>query len=1189
MRKLSLILVLAFLSIMLASTVSADQYIEKLKPNQKINGFKTLNVYDNAQGQAMGARFMSEKYGFTIDLLRIQSVPQAFMWVKSAPSNSMGRPHACEHLLLGKGNLGRYVSAQEDMMLSNSSAFTMQTRTCYHFNTVAGADAFYEIFEAKLNALINPDFTDEEIMREVCHIGVLEDQETGELSIDEKGTVYTEMVSGFEKPWYYYGGEMNKLVFGENHPLALVSGGDPDVMRDMNAQDMWDFIANTYHLANMGVVVSIPDEIEIESFLKAMDKIMSKVQKNPKENKYPGMTNINFPPQNPAPKGTVKTTTYPSDKDTDFGYMVFAWPSVYDYANDEELLMNLFWTALNNGQTSNMYNVFINSETQQINLGAQYVYGGLDDEHGISPYFGIGNLENRHIEMAMIDSVGAMITDEIKRVANFEDNSESLAKFNKEVMSQLIQQKKQIENYLNSPPMFGFRSGAGAGWLSLLGQLEKEDGFRKSLLMENQTKAAEDKIASGLNIWKDIIAKLNLLTIKPYAIGSKPDPNMINNMILAKEKRIEGYLADMKKKYGVDSDAEAIAIYKKEFDANSAELDAIAANQTLPDFIENPPFSLDEQLKYETFDLENGVPMFASTFENMTSSTLNLYLKMNVIPESLLVYLPLLNSLMTDIGVIENGVPVKYEDMTDRLRKELLNLNAYYTTGNELKRIELVLSGQAGNLDELNNVIHWIDLILNSPYLSVDNLPRINDVINQSLGYYRNRTKGSEENWVNNPANSYRYQNNPLYLATGSFLTEKHFMQRLKWQFTMIEDQSTLDDLLNVIDSLESIDNPSDREGLITILDNLAREGEAEISEEGEQVFSFISFGDQCRSLVCEVANELKQSLSDIPDENLADDWKYLCGQFKADLKTGPKRAFENVNTILDHLRSADIARMVMVSNSSDREKSLGSINKLIGKLNSKSKSVFQNYSDNKVILANLKSRTDESADPIYVGLKHEGTRNGVLIFNSKVANQYDTSTAAILNCLAGKLYSGGGPHGFFMNTWAAGLAYSNGYNIGQASGRNSYYAERCPDVAETMRFVVNLIQNADPTPDMIDYAIALIFANSRAQSRYESRGLQMASNFEDGITPDRVKQFRKKVFEMRSDPDLFGKLKDRMQTAYGPVMIGYGEALSKSRDGVFFLIGPDQQFESLEKYIESTEGKQTVYKLYPRDFWLKI
>jgi hypothetical protein len=52
-------------------------------------------------------------------------------------------------------------------------------------------------------------------------------------------------------------------------------------------------------------------------------------------------------------------------------------------------------------------------------------------------------------------------------------------------------------------------------------------------------------------------------------------------------------------------------------------------------------------------------------------------------------------------------------------------------------------------------------------------------------------------------------------------------------------------------------------------------------------------------------------------------------------------------------------------------------------------------------------------------------------------------------------------------------------------------------------------------------------------------------------------------------------------------VLIGYGAPLAQSDDGVFFLIGPESQFRSLEQLIASAEGPQPVYRLYPRDFWL--
>jgi hypothetical protein len=84
----------------------------------------------------------------------------------------MGEPHTQEHLLLGKGNKGRAVTSHEPMSLSNSTAFTDQWRTCYSFYTSAGPDVFYDEFDRRMEALLHPDYTDEEVHREVRNFGV---------------------------------------------------------------------------------------------------------------------------------------------------------------------------------------------------------------------------------------------------------------------------------------------------------------------------------------------------------------------------------------------------------------------------------------------------------------------------------------------------------------------------------------------------------------------------------------------------------------------------------------------------------------------------------------------------------------------------------------------------------------------------------------------------------------------------------------------------------------------------------------------------------------------------------------------------------------------------------------------------------------------------------------------------------
>ena len=84
-----------------------------LTEGQTISGFRTTAVYLNDADVPMGARFKHERSGFTLDVLDIQSVPQAFVWVTTFPSSDMGEPHTQEHLLLGKGNKGRDVASRE--------------------------------------------------------------------------------------------------------------------------------------------------------------------------------------------------------------------------------------------------------------------------------------------------------------------------------------------------------------------------------------------------------------------------------------------------------------------------------------------------------------------------------------------------------------------------------------------------------------------------------------------------------------------------------------------------------------------------------------------------------------------------------------------------------------------------------------------------------------------------------------------------------------------------------------------------------------------------------------------------------------------------------------------------------------------------------------------------------------------
>ncbi len=391
MRKLMPAVSMLLLALLLAfATIQAAAGgYDKLTEGQVISQFKTEAVYTNADQQAIGARFRHIPSGFVLDLLAIQSAPQGFMWVNSVPPSDQGEPHTCEHLLLGKGTTGRYVASLESMSLGQSSAYTMQLQTCYHFNTSAGPEVFYSLLQAQLNALIHPNYSDEEIRREVCNMGVRLDPSDSSLHLEEKGTVYNEMVSSFESPWGDMSFQLDRMVFGLGHPLSFNSGGFPDSIRNMVPGDLRRFHDAAYHLNNMGMIAALPDNITLDDCLAKLSEIFAKIEPDAKVGNDPATLGDRLPPFSPAQPGSVRITTYQSQDPKESGQLMFAWPAHLKMEPRERYLMELFMANLASDETSILYRKLIDTKSRIINTGAASVGSWVSVDPGFGVYLSI--------------------------------------------------------------------------------------------------------------------------------------------------------------------------------------------------------------------------------------------------------------------------------------------------------------------------------------------------------------------------------------------------------------------------------------------------------------------------------------------------------------------------------------------------------------------------------------------------------------------------------------------------------------------------------------------------------------------------------------------------------------------------------------------------------------------------------
>lgn len=1158
---------------------------ESLTKGKLISGFRAEAVYLNDADQPMGGRFVHGRTGFTLDLLQIQSVPQSYIWVNSFTVSDQGEPHTQEHLLITKGNKGRNINASEGMTLSQSNASTWQDHTVYEFNTAGGSQVFYNLFDEYLDTLLNPDYTEEEVRREVRNWGVTENADKT-LRLEEKGSVYNEMVSSMNNPnWRAYD-KILETIYGEEHPYSYNAGGSPEGIRTMKTEDIKRFHAANYHLGNMGAIVSLPKEMPLDDVLKRLDATLNRVE--PKTEKREFTTVAKLPAMQPAAIGKVKIVEFPSKNEQQSASMLFAYPANLKLNATERILLSNFLTVFAGDANTNLYKKLIDTKTREIDLGAKGVYAYAEDSLGSPVMLGLNDVAATNLTEEKAALVQQKIMDEFNRVASFKDNSAELKEFNDRFKNALVDWQRSASKFINTPPGFGFRSGGnGYGWFNAMRYLNQTKDFRKYVTNKPDFAAVEKMLSSGKNVWRDYLAKWNLTTVKPYSVVAHPNAKLIEQDEQERKTRADAEVANLKKKYNVADDQKTIQLYKADYEKTTAELEKLEKGSATK-FIENPPLTLDDQLDFQGKTLLNNVKLVTSNFDNMTGATTGLALRLDSVPENELVYLSLMPQLLRLTGVVKDGKAISYEDMSEMLRKEILSLDLEFQGNYTTDRYELVARGAGNNVQESQRAVEWMQMVLQNPNWRAENLPRIRDVVDQQLGSLRQRMQDAEENWVSNPSDSYRQQNKPLYLTAFSFLTQAHNAQRLRW---MLKDAGSVENHRAIETFLTKLaGTKGSRDELKTLL--AAMQGDKTQTEKVSAnlkplVDDFMKLPETARGLAVEAVKDLEQNLADIPDSSLAMDWAYLCNEMRQDLAQTPEKTLANLDNVRKKLLKTGGTRMYFIGSRSTQSSLDTSYKKLLA--------VFENvpltkavYSHARLIDERLKTRGATTEKPIYVGLLVPNMTGGVFLNTAPLASYSDfADREKLMDFLAAKLYGGGRAHSVFSRTIGAGLAYSNGVGANPGNGLFSYYAERTPELPQTLRFVIEEVKRPLSDASLGEYVIAQTF-NSRAASPYEARGEAIASNLADGITPDVVKRFRQAILDLRKTPNLSEELMKRKNKVYERILPGYG---IKGRDVAganYFVIGSEKQIAAYEAYLKSVEGADAkLYRLYPRDYWM--
>lgn len=1138
---------------------------DSLRENGRTGGFIVKSVYLNQLDSPVGARFVHD-CGLPVDILYFASVPQVSLYFRTLAGDDKGVPHALEHLVLGKGTKGKYLHTLLDMTLGESTAATYTDITAYQFNTAGGMEDFYRVLENFLDALLNPDFSDEEIRREVYNLDVQEDPATGKLFLEEKGTVYNEMVVSMEKAMEVNWDQFVSLLYGRGHPFARNQGGIPSEMLSTSVSDIRSFHRSNYRIGpNMGMVAVLPHGAGWPEFLGRLEKMISKADPEAVSARRCRHTVPGF---SPAEEGLVKIGAYPSSDLNSPQNIMIGWKPLESISMDEAMALETLLEILGGGETSYLHRDMVDRLTRKPGVEASFVSAFLESPPLNMAGLLIGGVPPGMINAERVAVFRAAVTERIKWLAGLENGSPRLKETAEKAVSLLSSRRRFMLKFMDNPPRFGERSG-GVSWHRHLDWLDSAGGFRKSIPGEEAFESLLKRLRDGDNVWKETAGKFGLLRV-PYVTAVRPDPNLLSRQKEEKLSRLEEGVRRICAGYGLPDHQQALLRKKEESAALTRGLDERDVKVPRPGFTATPPLTLDDTIRFRIKRLPGGGDIVLNHVGDSPFTDIGLFFDISRVGESDLVYLPLLAPVLDGVGVfMPDGGKLDYSSMTELWRSQLYSLSSGYDSNPGTGRLELYICASASDRKEIPGAVEWIENCLLRNSLGEDSRARLTDLLTERIQSLRSIMQRREENWVTDAAAAYFYQDNPAWMSVNSPFTRLFHLVRLRW---MLEEPSPrrMAQAREILEDLKK-----------SVSGGVSRGAAAEIISR----------------LPAEMAEEFNWELSHMPEETWRSDIPVLAEIISSDLGAGAAKVVSGIKSLLGRVLSRGNLRACMTGSDSCMDEAFPLLEKMLAKLALKPDVSPSGGLRRDTVLPRIEGRYPAEVRgreagalrrPVHAALVNEDTKSGVFVISSKGFSYRDVSEEAIVDFLAARVLGGSGAHGVFMKTWGAGLAYSNGVSPALSTGRIRYYAERCPDLVQTMSFVSALVSSASVNePFFVEYALANSFSDYRGGGDFSSRGEAMASDLADSITPEIVGKFKTLLIREARKEGIAARVSERIIPVLSGVITGLGRKVSSGKETSAFVIAPESLLEKYEAYLRDAGEADVLIRLHPRDFWI--
>jgi len=411
-------------------------------------------------------------------------------------------------------------------------------------------------------------------------------------------------------------------------------------------------------------------------------------------------------------------------------------------------------------------------------------------------------------------------------------------------------------------------------------------------------------------------------------------------------------------------------------------------------------------------------------------------------------------------------------------------------------------------------------------------------------------------------AAAFEYQDDPLQLVLSSAFTKLRLVTRVRWR---LEDPT-----------------PADRERIhadLAVVDSLLA-----------SVADRTAVAARLASISGDLGDTLRYELSMLPDDRWRADLQEIVHDLRDDIGVGSARVLQDIDRLRTRVFVRDGARVRVVGSHANTQAAVDALAALLHKLPGRAPAGDTYIRPFPSVQARLEQRYGPMPSPVHVGFVRPGAKSGVYVMSAAGPSFKKPSRDATLDLLAAGIFTGSGPHAFYTKTSAAGLSYSNGIVSRPAAGRLRYYAERCPDLVEAMRFVGN-IATVHPLDDpfLVDYSLADAFADFRGGNDFYSRGAAIAADLADGITPDRIRRFKRLLLATARERDVLSQVRERVPDVVGRVVVGFGRPVKDSPGAAAFVIAPEELLAKYEAFLRESNECERLIRLFPRDFWLLL